>query len=108
MASRGKEAGLERIAVKIGDKICGTYQGLAGTFAGFADCCLRKKELPGFHQKDLIVEAERNDRSLRLLLKGKRTSKKLTDMMDIALANMVAFPETGGEAEWFIEVRSDK
>lgn len=108
MASRGKEAGVEMIAVKIGDKIYGTYQGLAGTFAGFADCCLRKKELPGFHKKDLIVEAERNDRSLRLLLKGKRTPKKLMDVMDIALANMVAFPETEGEAEWFIEVRSEK
>jgi hypothetical protein len=108
VASKGSEAGLEVIAVKIGGKVCGTYQGLAGTFAGFADGCLRKKALPGFHQKDLLVEAERKDKSLGLLLPGKLTPTELMEILDIALLNMVAFPDTEGEAEYFIEVKSEK
>lgn len=108
MATKETTMGVETIAVKIGGKIKGTYRGLAGTFAGFADSCLRRKELPGFCLEDLILEAERQDRNLLLRLKGKRTPKKIMEIMDISLANMVAFPGAPGEAECFIEVESEK
>ncbi|PKN33715.1 MAG: hypothetical protein CVU61_12250 [Deltaproteobacteria bacterium HGW-Deltaproteobacteria-19] len=99
---------METIAVDIDGKVCATYQGLAGTFAGFTDCCTRKQVLPGFHQKDLIVGAERKGRRLVLLLSGGRPAAELIEMMEAALHNMMAFPGTGGEAEWVVEVRSEK
>ncbi|NPU83431.1 MAG: hypothetical protein HPY65_02995 [Syntrophaceae bacterium] len=108
MPSKGKASGLETIAVEIGGDICGTYQGLAGTFAGFADCCIRRQELPGFQQKDLLVGAERKGRRLELLLSGRRPVEELIEMMEISLHNVMAFPGTGGEAECVVEVRSEK
>jgi hypothetical protein len=46
VAPKGSSSGLEMIAVAIDGRVCTTYAGLAGTFAGFADCCIRRKTLP--------------------------------------------------------------
>jgi hypothetical protein len=101
------ETGLEIIGVKIGNRVYGTYQGLGGTFATFVDCCLRKKALPGFHEKGIIAEAERKDKNLSLCLSGKRPEDELTEVMDMALQNIGAYPDKGGNAAFFIEVKSD-
>jgi len=104
-----KEKGVEIIAVSIDGKACGNYEGLAGTFAGFADSCLRMKTLPGFFRTDLTVSGELKERRLSLALPGaKRTPAELTEILDTALLNIVAFPSTQGEAECFIEVKSEK
>jgi hypothetical protein len=103
-----KEKGVEIIALSIDDKDCGAYRGLAGTFAGFADSCLRKKMLPGFYQKGLLGAAEMKDGRLQVRISGRRSAEKIAEVMDVALLNMVAFPCTGGKAEYFIEVRSKK
>ncbi len=103
-----KDKGVEIIAVSIDGEAGGAYQGLAGTFAGLADSCLRKKMLPGFYQKGLLGAAELKDGRLHVRLAGRRSAEKLAEILDIALLNMVAFPCTGGKAEYFIEVRSKK
>jgi hypothetical protein len=103
-----KEKGVEVIAVSIDDKDCGAYQGLAGTFAGFADSCLRKKMLPGFYQKGLLGAAEMMDGRLQVRISGRRSLDKITEIVNVSLLNMVAFPCTGGKAEYFIEVKSKK
>jgi hypothetical protein len=102
------ESGLEIIAVKIDGKVCRTYEGLPGTFAGFAYCCLDKKVLPGFYQKGLVENAESGDRKLILSLSGNHSQAELTEILDIALLNMVAFPHAGSEADYFIESESNK
>ncbi len=106
MSLTANERGVEIIAVSIDGKAWGTYEGLAGTFAGFADSCLRHKTLPGFYRTDLTVEAELKGRRLHLVLPGKRTSAELMEILDTALLNIVAFPCKEGEAECFIEVKS--
>lgn len=106
--STKKDRGVEVIAVSIDGKDGGAYEGLAGTFAGFADSCLRKEALPGFYQKGLIKEAALQDKRLYLRLPGRRSAEKLAEIIDVALANLVAFPCSGGKAEYFIEVRSKK
>ena len=108
MALKSNERGVEIIAVSIDGKACGTYEGLAGTFVGFADSCIRHKALPGYYRTGLTVEAELKGRSIRLVLSGKRTSAELMEIIDIALLNIVAFPCTEGEAECFIEVKSEQ
>ncbi|MCX5829035.1 MAG: hypothetical protein NTV58_13690 [Deltaproteobacteria bacterium] len=106
MALKSNERGVEIIAVSIDGKACGTYEGLAGTFVGFADSCIRMKALPGFYRVGLTVEGELKGRSLRLVLPEKRTQAELIEIIDISLLNIVAFPCTEGEAECFIEVKS--
>ena len=98
---------MEIIGVKIGGRVYGTYQGLGGTFATFVDCCLRKKALPGFNEKGLIAEAELKNKTLSLRLSGKRTQDELMEVMDIALQNIGAYPDKGGNAAFFIEVKSE-
>ena len=49
---------MEIIEVKIGKTGRDTYTGLEGTFANIVECCLRKKALPGFHEKGLIADVE--------------------------------------------------
>ncbi|MFA6412669.1 MAG: hypothetical protein WCW53_08220 [Syntrophales bacterium] len=107
MISNEQERGVEIMAVKIDGKAWRTYEGLAGTFAGFADSCLRMKTLPGFYRTGLIVEGELKERRLHLVLPGKRTPAELMEIIDVALLNIVAFPCTEGEAECFIEVKSE-
>ena len=107
MVLKENETGLEIIGVKIGDRVYGTYQGLGGTFATFVDCCLRKKALPGFNEKGIIAEAELNNKALSLSLSGKHTRDELTEVMDIALQNIGACPDKGGNAAFFIEVKSE-
>lgn len=102
------ETGLEVIGVKIGGKAPATYKGLAGTFASFADSCLRKQVLPGFHEKGLIAEAAPKETGLFLRLSGKRSEKKLKEVMDIALINAGAYPDKGGKAGYFIDIESEK
>ena len=102
------ESGVEMIAVKIDGKVRGTYQGLSGTFAGFAYNCLEKKALPGFYEEGLIRSAELQDRTLVLSVAGNHSQKKLLEMMDIALMNMVAFPHPGSKAVFVIETNSKK
>jgi hypothetical protein len=102
------ETGLEVIGVKIGGKAPVTYKGLAGTFASFTDSCLRKQVLPGFHEKGLIVETIPKEKGLFLRLSGKRSEKKLKEVMDIALINAGAYPDKGGKAGYFIDVESEK
>lgn len=108
MALKSNERGVEIMAVSIDGKACGNYEGLAGTFAGFADSCLRMKTLPGYYRTGLTVEGELKGRSLRLVLPEKRTPAELIEIIDISLLNMVAFPCTEGKAECFIEVKSEK
>ena len=98
---------LEIIAVKIGNRIRGTYKGLGGTFASFVDSCLRKEALPGFYEKGLIAEAELKDKNLSLCLSGKRPEDELMEVIDIALHNIGAYSDKGGNAAFFIEVKSD-
>jgi hypothetical protein len=71
------------------------------------DCCLRKKALPGFHEKGIIAEAELKNKTLSLRLSGKRTQDELMEVMDIALQNIGAYPDKGGNATFFIEVKSE-
>jgi hypothetical protein len=100
---------MEAIEVQIGKNLRSTYIGLGGTFASIIHCCLRKKALPGFHEKGLITKAEVKDGNLlRLVLSGKRKQDKLMEMMEIALPNIGAYPDTGGSAAFFIEVKSEK
>lgn len=103
-----EKTGLEVIGVKIGSKVPVTYKGLGGTFACFTDSCLRKQLLPGFHEKGLIAEVEPTGTSLVLHLSGKRSEIKLREVMDIALLNTGAYPDKGGKAEFFIDVKSEK
>jgi len=108
LALTANERGVEIIAVNIDGNVWRTYEGLAGTFAGFADSCLRMKALPGFYRAGLIVEGELKGRSLQLVLPGKRTLAELMEILDTALLNIVAFPCTEGDADCFIEVKSKK
>jgi hypothetical protein len=99
---------MEFIEVKIGKSASGTYTGLGGTFANIVECCLRKKVLPGFHEKGHIADAKLKDKTLTLTLSGKRSGAKLTQMMDIAMLNIGAYPDTGNRADFFIDVQSEK
>jgi hypothetical protein len=99
---------MEIIEVKIGKSARGIYTGLEGTFANIVECCLRKKALPGFHEKGLIADAELKGTTLALVLAGKRTQAKLTEMMEIAMPNIGAYPDAGSRAAYFIEVRAEK
>ena len=107
MVLKENETGLEIIGVKIGDRVYETYPGLGGTFATFVDCCLRKRALPGFHEKGIIADAELKNKTLSLRLSGKRTQDELMEVMDIALQNIGAYPDKGGNAAFFIEVKSE-
>ena len=99
---------MEIIAVRVDGEICRTYHGYLGTFAGFTYCCVDKKVLPGFVKKSLVKQATLNNRKLELVLSGKRTQEELTEILDAALLNMVAFPHEGSEAQFFIEAKSNK
>ena len=103
-----EKKGLEVISVKIGSSTPATYKGLGVTFASFMDSCLRKQTLPGFHEKGLIAEAEPKDTGIVLCLSGKRSETQLREVMDIALLNTGAYPDTGSKARYFIEVKSEK
>jgi hypothetical protein len=103
-----EKTGLEVISVKIGSRTPVTYKGLGGTFACFADSCLRKQTLPGFHEKGLLAEAEPKDAGIVLCLSGKRNATILQEVMDIALLNTGAYPDSGGKAKYIIEVKSEK
>ena len=107
MVSNEYDTAFEGITLKIGDKVIGTYQGLGGTFATFVDCCLRKKTLAGFHQKDLIAGAAVKDKTLSLTLSGNHTRPKLKEMMDIALQNVGAYPHEGVVTAFSIGVKSE-
>lgn len=107
MVSKEYEAAFEGIAVKIGDKVIGTYQGLGGTFATFVDCCLRKKTLAGFHEKGLLSRASVKENALTLTLSGNHTRPKLVEIMDIALQNVGAYPHKGVETAYSIGVKTE-
>jgi len=106
MAASG--SGVEIIAISMDGEICRVYQGLSGTFAGLAYCCVDKRMLPGFFEKDLVAEAELGNRTLSLSLSGNRSSADLLEILETALLNMVAFPHSGSEADFFIEAKSNK
>ena len=108
MGNGTDDIGLEVIGVKIGGMALVTYKGLAGTFASFADSCLRKQVLPGFHEKGLIAEAAPKESGLYLRLSGKRSDKKLKEVIDIAMVNAGAYSDAGGRAIVFIDVESEK
>ena len=99
---------MEMIEVRSGKNGRGTYTGLVGTFATILECCLRKKVLPGFHEKGLIADAELKDKTLTLTLSGKHTGARLTEMMEIAMLNIGAYPDKGDKASFFIGVKSEK
>ena len=107
MVLKENEPVLEVIAVTIGNSIRGAYKGLGGTFASFVDSCLRKEALPGFYEKGLIAEAELKDKNLSLCLSGKRPENELMEVMEIALHNIGAYQDKGGNAAFFIEVKSE-
>jgi hypothetical protein len=104
LAVNENDPALEIIAVTIGNKICGTYKGLSGTFASFVYCCLDKKVLPGFHDESIIVEAKRKDKRIVLNLSKAHLHNELMEIMDIAILNIGALPHTAGNAGFFIEV----
>ena len=106
MALKENDTGLEIIAVKIGNRMHRSYEGLAGTFASFVYCCLDKKVMPGFHEAGLIAEAELKDGGLMLVLSGKHTETELMEVMDIAMPNIGAFPGAGARAKYVINVKS--
>lgn len=106
--ARAVESGFDVISVHIGSEDPVVYRGLGGTFASFADSCLRKRILPGFHQKGLIAEAEPKESGLVLCLSGRRSETRLREIMDIALINTGAYPSGGGEAGFSINVTSKK
>jgi hypothetical protein len=106
LALKENDTGLEIIAVKIGNRIRGNYEGLAGTFASFVYCCLNKKAIPGFHEQGLIAEAQLKQRGMLLVLAGKRTEMELIEIMDIALENIGAFPGVQAEAKYIIDIKS--
>lgn len=108
MLSEENGRGSEIIAVKIGGEVRGTYEGLGGTFASFAYCCLDKKAIPGFHEKGLIAGAEPKDKGLLLILSGKRSETELMDIMDIALPNIGAFPRAEARVKYVIEITSEE
>jgi len=108
MEATSGETGLEVIGVKIGNKAPAIYKGLGGTFASLMDSCLRKRALPGFHEKGLIAEAELKEAGLVLRLSGKRSETSLGEVMDIALLNTGAYPDEGGKTGFFIDVESEK
>ena len=100
---------MEVIEVKTGKSGRGIYTGLEGTFASIVECCLRKKALPGFHEKGLIADAKLKDRTLTLILSGKRTGARLKQMMEIAMPNIGAYPDKKEDnASFFIGVKSEK
>ena len=99
---------MEMIAVKSGKNSRGTYTGLVGTFAAIVECCLRKKVLPGFHKKGLIADVTLKDKTLMLTLSGKLTGAELSEMMEIAMLNIGAYPDTGSGADFLIDVQSEK
>jgi hypothetical protein len=99
---------MEVIEVKIGKSGHGIYTGLEGTFASIVECCLRKKALPGFHEKGLIADAMLKDRTLTLTLTGKLTGAQLRKIMEIAMPNIGAYPDKGDNASFFIGVKSEK
>ena len=107
LASNGYDTAFEGIALKIGDKVIGTYQGLGGTFATFVDFCLRKKMLAGFHQKGLLSRAAVKDKTLTLTLSGNHTRPKLMEIMDIALQNVGAYPHKGVDTAYSIGVKTE-
>ena len=102
------ETGLEVISVKIGSKAPTSYKGLGGTYASFTDSCLRKQTLPGFHEKGLLAEAEPKEAGIVLCLSGKRNATQIREVMDIAMLNTGAYPDSGGKAKYIIEVKSEK
>lgn len=102
----GNDLGLETIAVKIGRNVRGNYQSLAGTFASFAYSCLEKKAIPGFYEKGLIAEAKLKEKSMLLVLSGKRTESELTEIMDIAFENIGAFSGADAGVKYIIDVKS--
>jgi hypothetical protein len=107
LVSNEYDTAFEGIAVKIGDKVIGTYQGLGGTFATFVDCCLRKKTLAGFHQKGLLSRAAVKDKTLTLTLSGNHSRPKRIEIMDIALQNVGAYPHKGVDTAFIIGVKSE-
>jgi hypothetical protein len=106
LISNEYDTAFEGIAVKIGDKVIGTYQGLGGTFASFVDCCLRKKVLAGFHEKGFLSGAAVKGKTLTLTLSGNHTRPKLMEILDIALQNVGAYPHEGVNTEYSIGVKS--
>ena len=98
---------MEIIEVKIG-KSGRIYTGLEGTFANIVECCLRKKALPGFHEKGIIADATLKDRTLTITLSGKLTGARLKQMMEISMPNIGAYPDKGDNASFFIGVKSEK
>lgn len=98
----------EIIAVRVDGEVRRTYHGYLGTFAGFAYNCVDKKALPGFYRKGLVRKATLAGQRLELSLSGRHTPDELTDILDSALLNLVAFPHEGSEAEFFIEAKSNK
>ena len=99
---------MEIIEVKIGKSGRSMYTGLGGTFANIVECCLRKKALPGFHERSLIADAKMKDRTLTLVLSGTLTTAKMKAIMEIAMPNIGAYPDKGDNASFFIGVKSEK
>lgn len=95
----------EIIAVKAG-KLSRSYKAYKGTFAGLVYNCTQKKALPGFcYEENLVAGAESKDSVLSVTLTGKRTGKKMMEIMGIALENSSAFPVEGGKNQFSINVK---
>lgn len=82
------------------------YRGYKGTFSALVYNCIFKRALPGlYYEKDLVVDAKKENNALSVTLSGNRTEKALMDMMDIALENASAFPVETGKAKFSINVK---
>lgn len=98
--------GSEIINIKISGKTVAIRWGFGGTFAFFADSCLRKRMLPGFHEPGLVADVLPEGTRLQLRLSGRRSEDELREIMDIALMNTGAYEVEDAEAQYFIEVES--
>ncbi|MCX7816083.1 MAG: hypothetical protein N2317_01045 [Syntrophales bacterium] len=96
---------MERIGVKIGGDVCCVYTSLGGTFLSLVDSCTRRGVLPGFVEETLITEATQKGNVLVLgIVETKEHKDSLSEMLDIAMHNLGAYPAVGNEYDFLVEV----
>jgi hypothetical protein len=95
---------VEIIRVRIGSEISLYYSGFKGSYATFADSCIRKKALPGLYQPGLISHAEDKGIEMSLTLKAGLKEDDVIEFMDIALKNTGTFPSADKTEEFTIFV----
>lgn len=95
----------EIIEIRIGQSLRRNFKGYKGTFATLVYNSMEKKALPGFHEEGLVAGAEKENETLSLTLSGDHPDEVLMEIMNIALRNVSAFPQEGGEAHFSITIK---